>query len=146
MTLLLVNLKASPHDAVNLFLEKQLGHKLFNHQSHQPHKNKNLLRNGGIREANGAEFLKAHPQARLQVGLQKLRQHDLPGTPRFLFTFSCQFVIFVVPSVLRYQTSEIEGCAALSTTYTPQDFSEGSAPVIHSPASSNFQPPSSAIH
>lgn len=101
--------------------------------------------NGVIREANGTEFLKADPQARLQVGLQKQRQHGLPGKPRFLFTFSCQFVHFVVPSVLRYQSSEIEGCAALNTTYTPQDFSEGSTPVIHSPDSSSFQPPSSAI-
>jgi hypothetical protein len=79
------------------------------------------------------------------VDLQKSRQPSLPDTPRFLSTLSCYFVHFVVPSVLRYQSSEIEGCAALNTTYTPQDFSEGPAAVIHSPASSSFQPPSSAI-
>ena len=31
-----------------------------------------------MREANGAEFLKSHRQARLQVGLQKRRQLGLP--------------------------------------------------------------------
>ena len=33
---------------------------------------------GVMREANGAEFLKNHRQARLQVGLQKRRQLGLP--------------------------------------------------------------------
>ena len=53
-------------------------------------------RNGFIRKANGAEFLKAHLQARLRVGLQKQRQHGLPGVTRFFSALSCHFVHFVV--------------------------------------------------
>jgi hypothetical protein len=44
--------------------------------------------NGVIREANGAEFFKAHLQARLRVGLQKQRQPSLLGVPRFFSALS----------------------------------------------------------
>lgn len=55
-----------------------------------------------IRKANGAEFLKDHLQARLEVGLQKRRQ---PGTGRA----SIGFLLFVSFSAFR-------GCFTFSNT------------------------------
>jgi len=49
---------------------------------------KTHLETGVIREANGAEFLKNHLQARLRVGLQKRRQPGPPGAPRFFSALS----------------------------------------------------------
>ena len=46
---------------------------------------------GAIRGANGAEFLKNHRQARLEVGLQKRRQLGLPKRCP-AFPLSCHFV------------------------------------------------------
>jgi hypothetical protein len=40
-----------------------------------------LSRSGFILEANGAEFLMGHPQARLEVGLQKCRQSGHRARP-----------------------------------------------------------------
>ena len=48
---------------------------------------KSRSRSIGIREANGAEFLKSHPKACLRVGLQKLRQFGLPKTPPLFLLF-----------------------------------------------------------
>jgi hypothetical protein len=46
-----------------------------------------LSRSGVIREANGAEFLKDHLQARLEVGLQKPRSPDTGHAPFLFRTF-----------------------------------------------------------